>query len=85
MADEQIPVIDISSINEISGTRIVDAVHKWGFAFIKGSDIGFTASLIDRMFELVRHGSNEIVLRELIRAVRGPIPITIRRKETLCY
>ena len=63
MAGEQIPVIDISSINEISGARIVDAVHQWGFAFIKGSDIGFTARLIDRMFELVnRHGNDDIVL-----------------------
>ncbi|KAI4284861.1 MAG: hypothetical protein L6R38_001126 [Xanthoria sp. 2 TBL-2021] len=52
MAGEQIPVIDISNIDEASGAQLVDAVHDWGFAFIKGSNTGFSAPLIDRLFEL---------------------------------
>ena len=54
MGGEHIPVIDISSIDQTSGAHLVDAVHHWGFAFIKSGNTGFSAPLIDRMFELVQ-------------------------------
>ncbi|KAL8785513.1 MAG: hypothetical protein Q9213_003339 [Squamulea squamosa] len=53
MGDNQIPVIDISNIGQVSGSQFVEAVHRWGFAFVKGDNTGFSAQLIDRIFELV--------------------------------
>ncbi|KAL8768916.1 MAG: hypothetical protein Q9209_004971 [Squamulea sp. 1 TL-2023] len=45
--DERIPIIDISNIDQISGSQFVEAVHRWGFAFVKGNNTGFSAPLID--------------------------------------
>lgn len=54
MATSRIPVIDVSKLNQETGDELVDAVHKWGFAFVKGCNTGFTASSIDHTFELSR-------------------------------
>ncbi|KAL8944717.1 MAG: hypothetical protein Q9216_000286 [Gyalolechia sp. 2 TL-2023] len=43
-----IPVIEISKIDQVTGEKLVEAVHKWGFAFVKGSGIGLTAPIVDR-------------------------------------
>lgn len=53
MATDDIPVIDISNMNDDTGDQLVEAVHKWGFAFVKGSNTGLSALLIDHAFELV--------------------------------
>lgn len=56
MAAKDIPVIDISSLSVDTGERLVNAVHEWGFAFIKGDNTGFAAEAIGHIFELViRH------------------------------
>lgn len=55
MAANHIPVIDLSKLGQDTGDRLVDAVHKWGFAFVKGSNTGFTAQLINHIFDLVRY------------------------------
>lgn len=53
MGAEHIPVIDISRADQETGDQLVEAVHRWGFAFVKGSNTGFSAPLIDDIFELV--------------------------------
>lgn len=55
MVANHIPVIDISKLDKVTGESLVEAVHKWGFAFVKGSDTGFTGPMIDHIFQLVYH------------------------------
>ncbi|KAL8974721.1 MAG: hypothetical protein Q9197_001052 [Variospora fuerteventurae] len=52
MAATDIPVIDISSLCNDTGARLVHAIHEWGFAFVKGDNTGFTADAIGHIFEL---------------------------------
>ncbi|KAL9599758.1 MAG: hypothetical protein Q9219_003641 [cf. Caloplaca sp. 3 TL-2023] len=53
MAANHIPVIDISKPDQECGDRLLDAVHKWGFAFIKGSNTGFSAPIVEMIFALI--------------------------------
>ena len=51
----QIPVIDISDADaEDTADRLVDAVARYGFAFVRGEGIGFTKPILDNAFELVK-------------------------------
>ena len=50
-----IPVIDISNANtEDTADQLVDAVARYGFAFVRGEGIGFTKPVLDNAFELVK-------------------------------
>ncbi len=53
--DIQIPVIDIpeSGSDEATGLALVNACAKYGFVFIKGKSLGFTADVLNRTFDLV--------------------------------
>jgi len=48
-----IPVIDISEPSEQIGHELLDAAARYGFIFIKSRSVGFSADVIDQMFELV--------------------------------
>ena len=51
----QIPVIDISDADaEETADQLVDAVARYGFAFVRGEGIGFTKPVLDNAFELVK-------------------------------
>ena len=51
----QIPVIDISDTHaEDTADQLVDAVARYGFAFVRGEGIGFTKPVLDNAFELVK-------------------------------
>ena len=54
----QIPVIDISEAIEADAVdtaeRLVDAITRYGFVFVKGEGLGFTRSILDNVFALVR-------------------------------
>ena len=51
----QIPVIDISDADaEETANQLVDAVARYGFAFVRGEGIGFTKPVLDNAFELVK-------------------------------
>ena len=54
----QIPVIDISEASEADAVetadRLVDAITRYGFVFVKGDGIGFTRPILDSVFALVR-------------------------------
>ena len=54
--DLQIPVVDIpqSGGDEDTGTALVDACAKYGFVFVRGEGLGFSADALDSTFELVR-------------------------------
>ena len=53
--DIQIPVIDIPELgsDEATGLALVEACAKYGFVFIKGRSLGYTADTLDRTFQLV--------------------------------
>ena len=53
--DIKIPVIDLpnTDIDEATGFALVDACAKYGFVFVKGKGLGFTADVLDNTFELV--------------------------------
>ena len=47
----QLPVIDISKVDEVTGRGLIDVVAQYGFVFIRGAEgIGFTPSIIDNIF-----------------------------------
>ena len=48
----QIPVIDIGDPS--TADRLVDAAASYGFVFIKGENLGFTADILNETFALVR-------------------------------
>ena len=51
----RIPVIDISDADaEDTADQLVDAVARYGFAFVRGEGIGFTKPVLDNAFELVK-------------------------------
>ena len=51
----QIPVIDISDADaEGTADQLVDAVARYGFAFVRGQGTAFTKPILDNAFELVR-------------------------------
>ena len=54
----QIPVIDISEASAAdtvdTADRLVDAITRYGFVFVKGEGIGFTRPILDKVFALVR-------------------------------
>lgn len=51
----QIPVIDISDAGaEDTAEQLVDAVARYGFVFVRGVGTGFTKSILDDAFELVK-------------------------------
>ena len=51
----QIPVIDISDADaDDTADQLVDAVARYGFAFVRGEGIGFTKAILDNTFELVK-------------------------------
>ena len=50
----QIPVIDLHHFDEKIGDQLVDAVSKWGFAFIRNHDVGFEPEIVDQAFGLSR-------------------------------
>ena len=54
----QIPVINISEANESdaidTADRLVDAITRYGFVFVKGEGMGFTRPILDNVFALVR-------------------------------
>ena len=54
----QIPVINISEASEAdaidTADRLVDAITRYGFVFVKGEGIGFTRPILDNVFALVR-------------------------------
>ena len=63
----QIPVIHISSVDaEDTAEQLVDAVARFGFVFVRGVGIGFTKSILDNAFELVKpeqfHSDRQIML-----------------------
>lgn len=62
MSADQIPVIDISGPHEDVGGRLVNAVHVWGFAFVRGNNTGFTAPLLNHVFALVFSLNREDIL-----------------------
>lgn len=59
MATAHIPVIDISKPDDHVGDHLVDAVHKWGFAFVRGDNTGFIGPFVDHMFALVSSHNHE--------------------------
>lgn len=50
----KIPVVDVSSATAETGDQLVEAVARFGFVFVRGQDLGFTAQILDDTFELVR-------------------------------
>ena len=51
----QIPVIDISEAREAeTADKLVDAVVRYGFVFVKGEETVFTKQNLDDIFALVR-------------------------------
>ena len=53
----QIPIIDISDADadaEETADQLVDAVARFGFAFVRGEGISFTKPVLDNAFELVK-------------------------------
>lgn len=51
----QIPVINISDADtQDTAEQLVDAVARYGFVFVRGVGTGFTKSILDNVFELVK-------------------------------
>ena len=50
----QIPLVDVSCVDQETGLLLVEAVAKYGFAFIRGEHVGLDAYAIDNSFSLVR-------------------------------
>ena len=49
----QIPVIDLSHATATTADKLVDAVSRYGFVFVKSKGLGFTSEIIDDTFALV--------------------------------
>lgn len=53
--DFNIPVIDVSHASAAdTADQLVDAVARYGFAFVRGEGLGFTRQILDDGFALVR-------------------------------
>ena len=50
----QIPVIDLSQATAQTADKLIDAVSRYGFVFVKGEGLGFTSQMLDDTFALVR-------------------------------
>ena len=50
----QIPVIDLSHPTPHTADKLIDAVSRYGFVFVKGEGLGFTSQILDDTFALVR-------------------------------
>lgn len=50
----QIPVIDLSHATASTADKLIDAVSRYGFVFVKGEGLGFTSRILDDTFALVR-------------------------------
>ena len=50
----QIPVIDLSHATAQTADKLIDAVSRYGFVFVKGEGLGFTSQILDDTFALVR-------------------------------
>ena len=62
-----IPVIDISNANtEDTADQLVDAVARYGFAFVRGEGIGFTKPILDNAFELVKPALSSSALQRML-------------------
>ena len=49
----QIPIIDLSHATATTADKLVDAVSRYGFVFVKGEGLGFTSKILDNTFALV--------------------------------
>ena len=49
----QIPVIDLSHATATTADKLIDAVSRYGFVFVKGEGLGFTSEILDNTFALV--------------------------------
>ena len=49
----QIPVIALSGANAQTADQLVKAVAEYGFVFVKGEGLGFTAQILNDTFALV--------------------------------
>ena len=49
-----IPVIDIRNEDSQTGEQLIEAVSTWGFVFVRGPGLGFSAQAINDVFQLVR-------------------------------
>lgn len=54
----ELPVLDISTIDDEAAARLVDSVSKYGFAYIKNNSAGIPPADVDAMFKLVCHVSS---------------------------
>lgn len=50
----RIPVVDISHTDLKTATRLAEAVAEYGFVFVNGAGLGFTAGILDDIFAMVR-------------------------------
>ena len=49
----ELPIINISSLDETTGDRLVAAAAKYGFVYIKSTGLSISAETVDKMFALV--------------------------------
>lgn len=49
----QIPVIDISHVDEATGDEMVDAAARYGFLYVSANGTDFTSQIVDSTFGLV--------------------------------
>jgi isopenicillin N synthase-like dioxygenase len=61
----ELPVLDISTIDNQTAARLVDSVSKYGFAYIKNNSAGIPPADVDAMFKLAshhgHHGSRRLI------------------------
>ena len=54
-----LPIIDVSTIDQQTGTELLDAASTWGFVYIKSRNLALTPEVVNRTFDIVRRMKDE--------------------------